>query len=234
MHIYRHGTNVMFDERLSGYHFWSATKKPSRRAVCFNPQLLSQVGSAVIGIIGAVCLVSTVNWLGKRFLSLVALAGNGVSCLLLGVYSYVVLRPGGATQYEAAWLPLSLIVVLSFCSSVMFEVPWMMLSEVFPFRCGENLRSWRFQWNDLVTTRNRFSFLQNSRDRERLLSGHVLCLSVRVLEDVPWHGAVTAHPRGVLTVRCCQRGRIHLCVLQNAPNGRQISSRDWRIFQRAE
>ncbi|KDR09649.1 Solute carrier family 2, facilitated glucose transporter member 6, partial [Zootermopsis nevadensis] len=92
------------------------------------------VGSAVIGIIGAVCLVSTVNWLGKRFLSLVALAGNGVSCLLLGVYSYVVLRPGGATQYEAAWLPLSLIVVLSFCSSVMFEVPWMMLSEVFPFR----------------------------------------------------------------------------------------------------
>jgi Na+/melibiose symporter-like transporter len=95
---------------------------------------MSQVGSAVIGIIGAVCLVSTVNWLGKRFLSLMSLAGNGASCLLLGIYSYVVLRPGGADQYAATWLPLCLIILFSFCSSVMFEVPWMMLSEVFPFR----------------------------------------------------------------------------------------------------
>jgi hypothetical protein len=88
----------------------------------------------VIGIVGAVCLVSTVSWLGKRFLSLMSLAGNGASCLLLGIYSYVVLRPGGAEQLSATWLPLSLIIVLSFCNSVMFEIPWMMLSEVFPFR----------------------------------------------------------------------------------------------------
>jgi Na+/melibiose symporter-like transporter len=113
---------------------------------------LSQVGSAVIGIIGAVCLVSTVNWLGKRFVSLVALVGNGVSCLLLAVYSYVVLRPGGAAQYEAAWLPLCLIILLSFCSSVTFEVPWMMLSEVFPFRydriaAGINLHCREFRYS---------------------------------------------------------------------------------------
>jgi hypothetical protein len=88
----------------------------------------------VIGIVGAVCLVSTVSWLGKRFLSLMSLAGNGVSCLLLAIYSYVALRPGGAEQLSATWLPLSLIIVFSFCSSVMFEIPWMMLSEVFPFR----------------------------------------------------------------------------------------------------
>jgi MFS family permease len=76
-----------------------------------------------------------VNWLGKRFLSLVSLAGNAVSCLLLAVYSYVVLGPGGADQYRAAWLPLSLFILLAFCNSVMYTVPWMMLSEVFPFRC---------------------------------------------------------------------------------------------------
>jgi Na+/melibiose symporter-like transporter len=93
----------------------------------------------VIGIVGAVCLVSTVSWLGKRFLSLVSLAGNAASCLLLGIYSYVVLRPDGAEQLSATWLPLSLIIVFSFCSSVMFEIPWMMLSEVFPFRYGQHL-----------------------------------------------------------------------------------------------
>lgn len=88
----------------------------------------------MIGIVGAVCLVSTVSWLGKRFLSLVSLAGSGASCLLLGIYSYGVLRPGGTDQLSATWVPLSLIILLSFCSSVMFEIPWMMLSEVFPFR----------------------------------------------------------------------------------------------------
>lgn len=79
-------------------------------------------------------LVLTVSWLGKRLLSLISFAGNGASCLLLGIYSYVVLRNGGAHQYEVTWLPLCLIIVLSFCSSITFEVPWMMLSEIFPFR----------------------------------------------------------------------------------------------------
>jgi hypothetical protein len=66
---------------------------------------------------------------------MVSLAGNGVSCLLLGVYSYVVLGPGGADQYRAAWIPLSLFIFLAFCNSVTSLVPWMLLSEVFPFRC---------------------------------------------------------------------------------------------------
>jgi len=79
-------------------------------------------------------MVSTVSWLGKRLLSLISFAGNGATCLLLGIYSYMLLTPGGAQQYEVTWLPLCLIIVMSFCSSVTFEVPWMMLSEVFPFR----------------------------------------------------------------------------------------------------
>jgi hypothetical protein len=60
--------------------------------------------------------------------------GCAVACLLLGTYSYVVLRPGGASQYVMTWLPLSLIIMLSFFNSVMNQIPWMLLSEVFPFR----------------------------------------------------------------------------------------------------
>jgi Na+/melibiose symporter-like transporter len=137
------------------------------RAVCSDAQLLSQVGSGVIGIVGALFLVTTVNWLGKRFLSLVALAGNGVSCLLLGVYSYVVLRPGGAAQYKAAWLPLALIIVLSFCTSVMFEVPWMMLSEVFPFRYGETAVK-----NSAVPERYQYGKRLRSRSLEERYQRH--------------------------------------------------------------
>ncbi|KAJ9579588.1 hypothetical protein L9F63_004773, partial [Diploptera punctata] len=93
------------------------------------------VGSAVIGIIGGICLVTTIDWLGKRFLSLVSFLGNGVACLLLAVYSIVAIHPGSKdVENSVTWVPLTLIVIFSFFSSVMFEVPWTMLSEIFPFR----------------------------------------------------------------------------------------------------
>ena len=92
------------------------------------------VGSAVIGIIGAICLVCTINWLGKRFLSLVSFLGIGISCLLLAVYGIVVIHPGANDENSVTWVPLTLIVIFSFFSSVMFEIPWTLLSEIFPFR----------------------------------------------------------------------------------------------------
>ena len=92
------------------------------------------VGSAVIGIIGAIFLVATIDWLGKRFLSMLSFLGNGISCLLLAVYSIVVLRDGDPAASGVTWMPLTLIVILSFFSSVMFEIPWTLLSEIFPFR----------------------------------------------------------------------------------------------------
>ncbi|KAJ9579589.1 hypothetical protein L9F63_004774, partial [Diploptera punctata] len=92
------------------------------------------VGSAVVGIAGSGCEVLTVHWLGKRFLTLVSMMGCGVACLLLAIYSYIVLRPGGAIEYAEPWIPLSFFIILSFFNSVMFQIPWMLLSEVFPFR----------------------------------------------------------------------------------------------------
>ncbi|KAJ4449189.1 hypothetical protein ANN_00586 [Periplaneta americana] len=58
------------------------------------------VGAGVLGVIGSVTLVLTVNWLGKRLISLLCMTGNAVCCLLLGVYSYVVLYPDGVPEHQ--------------------------------------------------------------------------------------------------------------------------------------
>ncbi|XP_069675807.1 facilitated trehalose transporter Tret1-like [Periplaneta americana] len=92
------------------------------------------VGAGVLGVIGSVTLVLTVHWLGKRLISLLCMTGNAVCCLLLGVYSYVVLYPDGVPEHQVTWMPLTLFILFFFFSSTMFHVPWMMLSEVFPFR----------------------------------------------------------------------------------------------------
>lgn len=92
------------------------------------------VGSAVVGILGSACTVFTVHWLGMRFLSIIAMLGCAVACLLLGIYNYVVLKPGGASQYAMTWLPLILFIMLYFFNSIMAEIPWILLGEVFPFR----------------------------------------------------------------------------------------------------
>jgi hypothetical protein len=92
------------------------------------------VGSAVVGILGSACTVFTVHWLGMRLLSIIAMFGCAVACLLLGAYSYVVLQPGGASQYVMTWLPIVLFIMLYFFNSIMAQIPWILLGEVFPFR----------------------------------------------------------------------------------------------------
>ncbi|PSN40580.1 hypothetical protein C0J52_10775 [Blattella germanica] len=92
------------------------------------------VGSAVVGIAGSGCQLLTVHWLGKRLLTLISMLGCAVSCLLLGIYCYMVLRPGGAIELAMPWLALLFFIALSFFNSVMFQIPWMLLSEIFPFR----------------------------------------------------------------------------------------------------
>ncbi|XP_069673787.1 facilitated trehalose transporter Tret1-like [Periplaneta americana] len=92
------------------------------------------VGAGVLGLLGSVTLVLTVNWLGKRLISLLCMTGNAVCCLLLGVYSYVVLYPDGVPEHQVTWMPLTLFILFFFFSSALFQVPWMMISEVFPFR----------------------------------------------------------------------------------------------------
>ncbi|PNF29285.1 hypothetical protein B7P43_G08957 [Cryptotermes secundus] len=92
------------------------------------------VGSGVTSVAGGVCLFVLVHWVGKRKLSLVALAGSAACCLVITIYSYIVLRPGGATDQAVPWVPLTMVVMLAFFNSLFFYIPWNWLSEIFPFR----------------------------------------------------------------------------------------------------
>jgi hypothetical protein len=54
-----------------------------------------------------------------------------VACVLLGLYAFLVF---GNPVPTAQWLPLALFVLLSFAHSIVSQMPWMLLCEVFPFR----------------------------------------------------------------------------------------------------
>jgi hypothetical protein len=54
-----------------------------------------------------------------------------VVCLLLGLYAFMV---AGVADPTARWLPLALFIVLSFTQSIVSQMPWTLLCEVFPFR----------------------------------------------------------------------------------------------------
>ncbi|XP_069695177.1 facilitated trehalose transporter Tret1-like [Periplaneta americana] len=91
------------------------------------------VASGGCGLVGSVLLMLSVRMLGKRFISLVGTAISAVAALLLGVYAYV--RPlgdDGALAYT--WVPLVLFVLLSFCNSIVEQIPSILISEVYPFR----------------------------------------------------------------------------------------------------
>jgi hypothetical protein len=77
-------------------------------------------------------LLLLVHSAGKRFLSLCCTSVCFVACLLLGLYAFMV--PGGVPDPAARWLPLALFIVLSFAQSIVSQMPWTLLCEVFPYR----------------------------------------------------------------------------------------------------
>ncbi|XP_023724431.1 facilitated trehalose transporter Tret1-2 homolog isoform X2 [Cryptotermes secundus] len=93
----------------------------------------------VVGLIGNVVCMVGVAWWGKRPLSLVSMAVASMAALLLGSYAFAVISPGevatAGTRHVASWAPLTLFVVYALMQSIgVLPVPWMILSEVFPFR----------------------------------------------------------------------------------------------------
>jgi hypothetical protein len=94
-----------------------------------------QVVSGGCGVVSTVFMMATVQLIGKRPLSLVCTAGSALSALLLAVYALVEVAPQQTgEQLSATWAPLLLFIVLSFCNGIVGQMPWMLLSEVFPFR----------------------------------------------------------------------------------------------------
>jgi Na+/melibiose symporter-like transporter len=94
-----------------------------------------QVVSGGCGVVSTVFMTATVQLIGKRPLSLACTAGSALSALLLAVYALLEVVPQQTgDQLSATWAPLLLFIVLSFCNGIVGQMPWMLLSEVFPFR----------------------------------------------------------------------------------------------------
>jgi hypothetical protein len=97
---------------------------------------LMQVLSALLGIGGNVLCMFTVAWCGKRPLALTSIGGMAVACTALGSYHlYMSSFMEEEVGAETHWLPLVLFVGLfSFHSFGIGPIPWMILSEVFPYK----------------------------------------------------------------------------------------------------
>lgn len=124
----------------------------------FSVPIDASMATVVIGVLGfaaniaCTCLIKV---LGKRKLALISMLGTCVSISALAVYSYIALPPG-LTSFEKhveqdsnnnlGLIPLILIYTLAFFTSFgLIPVPWMLLSEVFPFKYEKNfLRKYCF------------------------------------------------------------------------------------------
>ena len=93
---------------------------------------------ATTGMVGSVVLIASVHKLGKRSLSLMSTGICGVSFLLLGLYAYLFVSPstltGDCNYLIPTWVPLVLFAVLSFANVIQSQIPWLLVTEVFPYR----------------------------------------------------------------------------------------------------
>lgn len=103
--------------------------------------------TVVIGILGFAANISCtclIKPLGKRKIALISMLGTCICITALAVYTYRVLPPGmNSFQKHVApteknplgYIPLAFIYGLAFFTSFgLMPVPWMLLSEVFPFK----------------------------------------------------------------------------------------------------
>jgi hypothetical protein len=113
----------------------------------YSVPLDSSWSTFVIGIMGffaniaCMCLIKPV---GKRKIALISMTGTCISVISLAVYSFMVLPPGltsfdkhslHASDNTLGFIPMTFIYLLAFFTSFgLLPVPWMLLSEVFPFK----------------------------------------------------------------------------------------------------
>jgi len=98
----------------------------------------STVVMATTGLVGSVVLIASVHKHGKRSISLASTGICAVSFLLLGLYAYLFIIPSTPTSNDTylipTWVPLVLFAVLSFANAIQGQIPWLLVTEVFPYR----------------------------------------------------------------------------------------------------
>lgn len=97
---------------------------------CFN--FVSQVIVSSIGFVGVIISTVFVPYVGKRVLTLVSLFGCASSILSLALWNHM---HQDLPREVTSWTPFILFISYSFSFSFgIAPIPWMILSEVFPFR----------------------------------------------------------------------------------------------------
>lgn len=103
--------------------------------------------TVVIGIMGFfanILSMIVIKPLGKRKIGLISMIGTCISIISLAFYTFFVL-PSGTTSFDKheihttsnylGYVPLTFIYLLAFFTSFgLLPIPWMLLSEVFPFK----------------------------------------------------------------------------------------------------
>lgn len=100
-----------------------------------------------------------VKFVGKRRISLWSIAGTAVCCLSLGIYGSIYL-PSGWSSFDKhlpeevpgyGTFPMVVFFVLAFITSAgMIPIPWMLLSEVFPYKLVFSVECGGALWGDFL------------------------------------------------------------------------------------
>lgn len=100
------------------------------------------VGIGVVGLLANISCMSCVKIIGKRRICLIGLSGSLLCCAALASYGTVVF-PSGYNSFDlheeqivpSSYFPLVIFLFLAFWTNGgVTSTPWMLLSEVFPFK----------------------------------------------------------------------------------------------------
>lgn len=85
-------------------------------------------------LIGTVICASSIHFTGKRILTLLSVAGTGLSLLLAAIYGY--LNDSRTIRGENyTWLPMTMMIAAAFLSHIGIRLlPWILAGEVFPVK----------------------------------------------------------------------------------------------------
>lgn len=96
----------------------------------------------MLGLLANIICMATIRVVGKRKMSLISMFGTILSCFLIGLYSYNYL-PHNLSSFniptyeyaEPSSVPMYYFFGLAFFTSIGIQsIPWMLMSEVFPFK----------------------------------------------------------------------------------------------------
>uniref|UniRef100_A0A182VVZ1 Major facilitator superfamily (MFS) profile domain-containing protein n=1 Tax=Anopheles minimus TaxID=112268 RepID=A0A182VVZ1_9DIPT len=102
------------------------------------------VSTGLLGLMANIVCMVSIKFVGKRRLAIISMSVTAISCISLSIYAFNTFPPGwtsfdnhpGTSHITSlGYIPMVLFFMLAFFTSVgVLPVPWILLSEVFPFR----------------------------------------------------------------------------------------------------